>query len=247
MVNSSGSSPACPRPGFDAGWRTLTLALLLLATRAFGAPLPDYLRTALAGFSPDAPANWAYTLTTTRNDLRMVERYDPARPPAARWTLLEWEGRTPTAPELEKYARSRPQADSGGTRANFKKDDIEPGSLTLLREDDTRSEWTGSFRETSTGADKMLGRLTLRLVVDKRTAHVAEYGLSLQEPYSPVLGVKMHTLDVTVRYHAPADGRPALPAAQTSRFTGRIFFFSTQEELQLTYGDYASPSLEQSR
>ncbi|AOS45356.1 hypothetical protein Verru16b_02437 [Lacunisphaera limnophila] len=226
------------------GWLAL---LLILLSPAAAAPLPDYLRTALTQFKPDAPADWAYTLTTRRNETHMVERYDPARPPAARWTLLQWQGRAPTPEEAEKYLRSRPQADSGGTKANFTKDDIEPGSLTLVREDESVSEWTGRFRETSTGADKMLGRLTLRLLVDKRIPHVAEYRLSLQEPYSPVLGVKMHTLDVTVRYQAPADSHPALPADQTSRFTGRILFFSTQEELQLTYTDYTPPSPELSR
>lgn len=246
MVNSSGSSPACLCPGLSAGWRRLVL-VFALATQALGAPLPEYLRTALAQFSPDAPADWAYTLATSRNETRMVERYEPSRPPAARWTLIEWQGRPPSAEELEKYVRSRPQGESGGSKANFQRDDIEPGSLVLVREDDTRSEWTGTFRETSSGADKMLGHLTLRLVVDKRTPHVAEYGLALKEAYSPVLGVKMHTLDVTVRYQAPTGDRPALPVAQTSRFTGRIFFFSTQEELQLAYTDYAPPSPELSR
>lgn len=209
--------------------------------------MPAYLRTALAGFSPDAPAGWAYTLATTRDDLRMVERHNPALPPATRWTLLEWQGRPPTPDELEKYARSRPAADSGGTKANFSRTDIEPGSLVLVHEDDSRAEWSGHFRETSAGADKMLGHLSIRLVVDKHIPHVAEYALSLPEPYRPVLGVKMHTLDVLVRYHAPTENRPALPATQTSRFTGRIFFFSTREEIQITYTDYTPPSSELSR
>lgn len=246
MVNSSGSSPVRPRPRFKAGWRLLALALVLVAP-AFGAPQPEYLRVALAGFSPDVPAGWAYTLRTSRNESRMLERHDPTRPPSARWRLLELQDRAPTADEFEKYARSRPQADSGGTKANFQKGDIEPDSLVLVREDDSRAEWTGRFRDVAAGADKMLAHLTLRLIVDKHTPHIAEYGLTLPEPYSPVLGVKMHKLEVTVRYLPPAAGRPALPASQTSKFTGRIFFFSTSEELQLTYTDYAPPSPELSR
>jgi hypothetical protein len=246
MVSSSGSSPACLRPGSKPGWSLLAF-LFAYAIPAIAAPAPDYLRSALAAFNPDVPTGWAYTLTTTRNGVRMVERYNPSLPPAARWTLLEWQGRVPDADETEKYLRSRPQGDSGGTRANFKKDDIEPGSFERVREDDAFGEFTGRFRDVAAGADKMLARLTLRLVVDKRTRHVAEYGLTLAEPYSPVLGVKMNQLEVTVRYLAPSDSRPPLPSAQTSRFSGRILFFSNEEQLEVIYSDYAPASPELSR
>lgn len=240
MASSSGSSRAFPRPVCEAGWRLAWLALWLLPALAGAAPLPDYVRTALARFAPGAPTTgWAYTVTTVRNDARMVERYDPGRPPAARWQLLELDGRAPTPDELEKYARSRPQADSGGAQANFAREDIEPGSLELVRETGDESEWTASFREASAGPDKMLGHLALRLTVDKRTHHVAAYTLELREPYSPVLGVKMTRLVAVVRYDPPAGERPALPAVQTSRFAGRILFIPTEEDLEVRFTDYA--------
>lgn len=250
MASSSGSFPGVPfRRCLERGWRQLRVLLLVIlpGAAALADPIPAYVRTALAQFSPNPPAGWAYTLTTTRNGVRMVERFDPARPPAARWTLLEWQGRAPTADELAKYARSRPQDGSGGTQANFQRGDIEPASLRLLRDDADRAEWAAGFREVATGPDKMLGHLDLRLVVDKRTPHVAAYILELREPYSPVLGVKMHRLRAEVRYLAPADDRPALPAEQTSRFAGRIFFIPNEEELHVAFSDYAPASTELSR
>lgn len=248
MASSSGSFPGFLRRSFERGRCAGVFAVFLLsAAAALGDPLPDYLRTALAQFSPNPPKGWAYTLATTRNDQRMVERYEPSRPPAGQWTLLEWQGRPPTADELEKYARSRPQGGSGGTRANFERADIELASLRLVRDDADQAEWTGGFRETSAGPDKMLGHLQLTLVVDKRTPHIAAYRLELKEPYSPVLGVKMNRLLVEMRYQSPAEGRPALPIAQTSSFGGRIFFIPTEEELRLTFADYAAPPTELSR
>ena len=249
MASSSGSSPASPRRCLEHGRRALRALLLLAlpAAAALGDPPPDYLRTALAKFSPNPPAGWAYTLTTTRNDVRMVERYDPARPPSARWTLLEWQDRAPTDDERAKYTRSRPQDGSGGTQANFQKNDIEPGSLRLLREDAGQAEWAAGFRETSTGADKMLGHLDLRLIVDKRTPHIAAYILELREPYSPVLGVRMNRLHAEVRYLPPVGDRPALPAEQRSSFSGRIFFISNEEELSVLFSDYAPAPPELSR
>lgn len=251
MFRSSGSPPAFLRRDpsrLGPAWRPWLLGLcLLLPGFAPAADLPDYLRTALAGLHTDVPAGWAYTLTTTRNDQRMVERYDPARPPAAQWSLVEWLGRAPDADEAAKYARSRPQSSAGGAQANFNRTDIEPASLRLIREDDRVAEWAAEFRETSTGPDKMLGHLHLTLTVDKLTPHVAAYTLELKEPYWPVLGVKMLALRVEVRFLAPADGRPALPERQTSRFAGRILFIPTEENLELLYSDYRAAATKLSR
>lgn len=247
MANSSGSSRACRRR-VSRALRLAWLAWWLAPALAWGAPLPDYVRAALARFTPGAPtAGWNYTVSTTRNEARMVERYEPTRPPAARWQLLELDGRAPTADELEKYARSRPRAESGGAQANFAREDIEPGSLQFLGETEAASEWSARFREASAGPDKMLGHLTLRLTVDKRTAHIAACTLELKEPYSPVLGVKMHELVATTRYLPPAEGRPPLPAQQISRFAGRILFIPTQENLDVRFSDYTPAATKLSR
>lgn len=210
------------------------------------AETPGYLHAALADFHPGVPAGWAYTLTTIRNDRSITERFDPAKPPAGQWTLLETEGRAPTDNEREKYARAR-SAGAGGTQANFEKADIDPGSIALLKEDDAQAEFTAAFRETSTGSDKMLGHLTLRLVVDKRVPHVTAYVLELKEAYTPVLGVKMNELRVEARFSSPVVGRPSLPLEMTSQFTGRIFFISTGENLRLIYRDHAPAQMELSR
>jgi hypothetical protein len=208
--------------------------------------MPDYLRIALDGLHTTMPAGWAYTLTTVRNDRSITERFDPAKSASTQWTLLGIEDRTPTADELEKYQRAR-SSGPGGMQANFEKGDIDPGSLTLLREDDIRAEYSGAFRETSAGSDKMLAYLILRLTVHKQAPHITAYTLELKEPYSPVLGVKMNELRVEVRFSAPASGRPALPLEITSRFAGRIFFIPTGETLRLTYRDHGPPPAELSR
>ena len=246
MASSSGSSRGFLHPSFKRLPLFTTLLLAVCAAVCARAERPAYVRTALERFSTAMPAGWAYTLTTTRNGRAITERFDPARPSGAQWTLLETEGRVPTAGEIEKYARARAAA-PGGMQANFEKADIEPGSLVLAQEDEDHAEFTGTFRESSTGPDKMLGHLSLRLRVAKRLPHVAGYTLELKEPYSPVLGVKMNTLRVEARFSPPTDDRPSLPVEMTSRFTGRIFFIPTGEDLQLIYRDLTPPSTELSR
>jgi hypothetical protein len=238
MVNLSGSSPAslpCRHSGRWLG--AFLLASWLLAATGL-AQMPDYLRTALNRFSPTVPAGWAYTLSTTRNGQVLVERFDPARPPGGQWSLLQCFGRTPTTDELEKYAKSRPTADSGGPQSNFQKADIEPGSLQAVSEDGDQAEFLGGFRSEASGADKMLAHLNLRLIVSKQGAYVKKCVLELKEPYWPVLGVKMNQLRVETRFSAPTPGQPSLPEAQESHFSGRILLVSNEEKLQLVFSDF---------
>jgi len=215
------------------------LLLLLFAAARGAAAVPDYVRAALAKFSPEVPAGWAYTLTTVRNDQdRSTARFDPAQPPAERWTLLLLNGRTPTPPEAAQYARARAGGNSATPQGTFQKADIEPASLVMLREDADRAEFRCSFRAEATGSDKMLGHLALRLTISKRRPHVEKFALELTAPYSPVLGVKMRELLVQMSFSAPTGTEPSLPSANTSHFIGRIFFFPLEENLALAYTDY---------
>ena len=213
----------------------------VLAGTAGAAEIPEYFRQALARFNPDVPAGWAYTLATDRNGERMKERYDPARPPDAQWTLLLLNGRPPTTPEIEKYARSRPAGTSAAPHSTFQKNDLDPGSVVLLREDPDRGEFRCSFRSASTGADKMLGHLSLRLTVNRRQPRVEKFALELNEPYSPVLGVKMRELRVQMSFAAPGPDQPGLPRESTSHFLGTIFLFDLEENLHVTFSDFAGP------
>lgn len=239
MVNSSGSFRASLRPGFELRRWGLLVAALACSALAGRAETPAYLHQALDRFATDVPAGWSYTLSTTRNGRQMVERFDATRPAGGQWSLLQLTGRAPTADELEKYAQSRPTPGSGGPQSNFQKTDIEPGSLKLVREDDRFAEYDAAFRDQASGADKMLGHLRLRLVVDKAAAYVAKTILTLTEPYWPVLTVKMNELKVETSYQPPRGEGPCLPAGQKSDFRGRMLLIATEERLELIYSDFS--------
>ena len=236
MPSLTGSSPVSRHLLIRTG---LWLLLLLLAAARGAAAMPDYVREALENFSTEVPAGWAYTLTTVRNDQdRSTARFDPAKPPAEQWTLLQLNGRTPTAKETAQYARARAGENSAAPQGTFQKADIEPASLELVREDADRGEFRCSFRAEATGSDKMLGHLSLRLTVSKRRPHVEKFALELTAPYSPVLGVKMRELLVQMSFSAPTRTEPSLPTTNTSHFIGRIFFFRMEENLALAYTDF---------
>jgi len=226
---------AAPSCGF---FLRLPFLLSLLAAASAFAQYPEYWRAALKQFNPQIPKNWAYSLTTERDKLKITERFDPSRAPVEQWMLLLNDDRTPTSDEKEKYFRYKASQKPGAIQANFQKDDIEPGSLKLEREDADRAEFTCTFRELSSSSDKMMGHLQLRLFVNKHLPHVEKYVLTLIAPFSPVLGVKMIELAVTMNFSAPTAGRPSLPTTGTSHFAGRIFFIPTGEDLRYAYTDF---------
>jgi hypothetical protein len=238
MGNLSGSSRAPHRLRPDPGRRLALLVAACVATAGAFAQTPDYVKVALAHFNPNPPARWAFTLETSRNDQTMVEHFNPTRPPAGQWALHQLQGRSPTAEELEKYTQSRPAAGSGGAQANFQRDDIEPGSIALIEEDNTRATFAAAFREQSSGPDKMLGHLRVTLTVNKQPAYIEKYVLDLKEPYWPVLGVKMNQLRIEARFSAPDGDQPSLPVSVESHFTGRILLFANEEKLRLIYREF---------
>jgi len=219
--------------------RAILLSLFMMsATLVSAAATTDYLHTALGKFSTDVPRNWAYSLTIDREGKKTTEHFDPSKPPAEQWTLLRIDDRPATSKEQEKYFKYKARHSPGALQATFQKSDIEPGSIKLVSEDADRAEVTCTFREQSTNADKMLGHLGLRLTINKHQPHVEKSSLSLQAPYSPVLGVKMHELVVTTTYLPPTADRPSLPANSSSRFVGRIFFIPIEENIHFDYFDF---------
>ncbi len=210
---------------------------LLLTATAFAA-MPDFLREALDKLNPEVPAGWAYTLKTDSGGRQSIERYDPSKPPAERWTLLRANGRAATADEQAKYFKYKAGLNPGTVPGFFQKRDIEPGSVALVREDAVRAEFNCRFREQAANSDKMLGHVLLHLVVDKRHAYVQKATMVLREPYSPVLGVRMRELVAEISFAPPGVDRPSLPVLSHSHFLGRIFFVPVEENLHVTYTEF---------
>lgn len=216
--------------------RLLTFLLLSVCARA--AELPAYVEQALTRFTSDAPRGWAYTLTTTREGETSVERYDPSHPKGGDWTLLQRDGRAPTADEIERYLRYKASSTPPTARATFEKGDLDRSSFVLLHEDADAAEFRGRFREDL--KEPLLAHLLLDLKVSKHSPAVQSFTLRLAGPFSPTLGVKMTELEVTMEFSPPTEGRPSLPRASRSRFRGRLFFVkSIEEDVQIAYSDFA--------
>lgn len=220
--------------------RWFPVVFLCLALGARAAELPAPFRAALGGLNADVPRGWAYTATTTRNGETSVERHDPARPSGERWTLISRNGRAPTPAEAERYRSYRVTTSTSTLRATFERGDIDTASAELVSEDTGRAVYRCRFRRDVD--DALLNRLELTLTFRKQPAVVEKFALRLTEPFSPVLGMKMHALDVEMALSAATAETPALPRESLSRFRGQVLLFkSIDEEVRVVYSDFSRP------
>jgi hypothetical protein len=218
----------------------LASTLFVLLPALASAAVPAYLREAINRFHAEPPAGWAYTVTTTRGNETSSERFDPARPKGGEWTLLQRDGRAPTADELERYVRFKAGNTPATARGTFERGDLDLDGAQLVREDAERAQFQVRFRAD---ADQpLLAHVYLELTVRKAPATVEQCVLRLFETFSPALGVRMHELAVTTTLTAPTDDRPALPREVVSRFRGRMFFLvPIEEDLRIVYSDFVPP------
>ncbi len=213
-----------------------SLLLLFLCLRLGAVEMPAYLRIALARFSPDVPRGWAYSITTTRGSEQALEHFDPSAPASHQWTLVQRNGRAPTAEDIHQYL-SYKTTNAEAVRATFGRGDLDYGTLRLEHEDSTHAVFSCRFRTDAN--DPLLDHLQVTLRVSKQPETIEAFRLALVAPYSPVLTMKTLELDVQTTFSPPRADRPGLPQHTSSHFRGRVLVVkSVEENLQSDYSDF---------
>lgn len=198
------------------------------------APPPPELTAALAGWRIEGPKGWAFTQATSGDGRARVERFDPRRRGAERWTLLEENGRPPTDEEQRRYRDSRPLFDSAADLAG----QIVPDRADLVARDDQSSTYEFHLRpvdENDRAAEYMRARFTL----DHATGAILRVELLNRHPFKPARSLTIEEARTTVTYAPPAGGRPALPLEVTMRVRGQRFWFRDfSQNVTSTYRDF---------
>lgn len=213
--------------------RHLWFILVGVTVRA-AAAVPAYVEEALARFHSTLSPGWSCSVEVARDGAVSVERYDPSRPPGARWTLLSVNGSPPASGDLVDYARTRSQPGVLPFRAAFTPGQLERSTFVMLNEGPAAASVRFGFTEEAARADKMLPHLEIELLVRRQPAAIVNYRLHLRHPFTPVIGVRMHSLEAGADFDG--EGRPV---RQFSRFSGRILLVKGIEENMVTrYFDY---------
>jgi hypothetical protein len=214
----------------------LILLLLLLAAVARGA-LPPPLAAALDNFRPDPPRGWSYTQTTSAQGESTVERYDATKPEFDRWSLVQKNGRVPTADETQTYNEIRSRHSRGGTAPKIT-DQIDVTSVEPAGDTAERATYRARLRPGESG-DRTAPALRVTIVVHKPTSTIESIELASAAEFSPTFAVKIAEMKTALTYRPPAGEAPAFPVAVTTHVRGRAFWFkSLDADMTVTYSNY---------
>lgn len=214
-------------------WLASLVATLALAR----ADLPAELAAALADFRTEGSKGWAFTQVTEADGKSLIERFDPAQPDFQRWTLLEKDGRPPTAAELVDY-REKQTRRTGGLPAPNVKDQLNPDGCSLVSEDAIRSVWRCGLVPGAPD-DTSAAHMNATFTVHRPTGTIERVELANFEPFSPVFLVRVQEARTVMNYLPPTDEEPTRLDRITMRVRGTAMWFkSLDSDLTVTYRDY---------
>lgn len=214
-----------------------SLWLLLLTLSPVLAAVPPLLQEATRDFRGDAPRGWSYTQRTAGAGHSMVERYDAAQPEFNRWSLVEQDGRPPSAEESRSYREGRARRSRTGT-APLLVEQLLLDSAETVTEDAERATFRCRLRPGET-RDRTAEFLRATLVIHKASRSVESVELANVAPFSPTFGVSITEMTTRLTYSLPGEGKPSLPLQVSTRVRGRAFWLvSLDEEMTVTFSGH---------
>lgn len=216
------------------------VSLLFLACSAVAA-VPSELEVALKNFRSDPPPGWSYTQTTSGAGRSTVERCDAAKPEWARWSLVQKDGRAPTAAELTDYAEGRSRRSRMGTAPRIT-EQLLLETLETISETPERAAYRCRLRRGE-NRDNTAEHLRATLVLHRLSGVIESITLASTGPFRPGLGVSIAEMKTEMSYTLPTTaGEPSLPLRVISRVRGTAFWLkSLDEEMTVVFSDYERP------
>lgn len=210
-------------------------ALLSLALALAWAPAANAeewagaVRNALGQLRSGPSGAWACTVESTRNATKILEHGEGEPSGRAHWVLTKVDGRPPKPQEIQDHEAYRATQPSP-LGVNFQPADLDLASVSLIRRGDASATVRVGFRESAIKTDRLLGQLELTALVDLRASRVRSYTLALRHPCSPVLGVRLHELEVRMEFD-----REGSPLRSHARSRGSVFFRGYSEEILVRF------------
>jgi len=213
------------------------LPLLLVAAHLQATALPPNLAESLKTFRPEGPRGWSFTQTSTAGATSLVETFDATQPEFKRWNLIRKNGRAPTEDELKAYQEGKTRR-SGGLNAPRLQDQLDLDSARQLDSGASRVRW--QFRlKPGGGDDKAALYMRVSVTFHLPSLAVEEVEIANEQPFSPVLGVKVAENRTVMSYSLPSPGQPSLLQKVTLHLRGRAFWFkSLDENMVIHFSNY---------
>ena len=227
-----------PPRGFRFFGKMRTLVTIFFFCVIARAGAPPELTAALAGFRTEAPTGWSFTQTTVGEGKSTVERFDLSKSEFERWSLVQQDGRAPTADETQKYLEMHSRRSRGGTAPKLT-DQLDLTSLETVANTPERATYRCLLKPGEAG-DKTAKFLRATLVFHKPTKTIESFELASADKFKPTFGVTIAEMKTTMTYSLPAGDTPSLPQKVAVRVRGRAFLVkSLDADMTVTFSDYA--------
>jgi hypothetical protein len=206
-----------PRAAASVYWsmRLRSILLACLGALTLRAQVPEPVPHPLLGDAVhswlDERDYWAFTqrVREFENDelkRERLERYDPSRPDAERWELLEFNGRPATPAEREAWSRRKNRKPRKHTSPIAEYFDFK--NARLAEESSRTARYELPLKSTKQWLFPV-DKVTLSLTIDKETRAIQTVRASIREPFNVALGLaKVLDVDLDVDTELPADEPP---------------------------------------
>lgn len=166
-----------------------------------------------------------------------VERYDPSLPDAARWRLLEVNGRPPTdaeRAEIEVKRNRKPRKRSLDSPADY----LDWDNARLLAEDDRIARYSVTLKRDSIRWVP-IEKLGLVFSINKADATIDHVSAGIQEPVRIALGLaKILDVDLDVQFEPPSANTPPTKAEVTPESSARLKMSKLGDLVELVWSDF---------
>jgi len=213
--------------------------LFFFVTLAVGlrAAPPPQLKAALDAFQTEAPAGWSFTQTTAGEGKSTVERFDATKAAFERWTLVQQDGRPPTADEAQRYTEGHSRRSRGGTAPKIG-GQLDLNTVEIIADSPERATYRCRLK-TSEAGDKTADFLRATLILHKPSKTIESFELASTGEFKPTFGVKIAEMRTTMTYSLPAGDTPSLPQKVAVRVRGRAFLVkSLDADMSVTFSNY---------
>lgn len=218
----------------------LTLSLPVTATADDYA---EIVALAFATIDNDFNREWAFTETSTEEDVIYVGRYDPRDDDP--WTLVSVDGREPTPDETRDWRSQKGDGDddedgdddSESAEVRF----VTPDTITLIEESD--GHWLFGFQPAAGGEDEkeieFMRHVQGRLRVVKDGHYVESIDLRNTGPIKPAFSVRINTFVTTLTFGPATEGGPIVPLTVDVHIQGRAMLAVRFDETEaVRFSDY---------
>ncbi|HEY1107800.1 MAG TPA: hypothetical protein VGE76_04180, partial [Opitutaceae bacterium] len=178
-----------------------------------------------------------FTQTTTAEGRSTAERSDAGKPAYDRWSLVQVDGRSPTASEVRHYDEQRSRRSNSGTPPKIG-EQFDLATLEIVSETEERAIYRCALKP-SEASDKTAKFLRATITVHKPTQTIEAVELGSTAEFSPAIGVKIAELKTTMLYSIPTADTPSFPQKVVTRQRGTAFWFKALDaEMTVVFSDF---------